>query len=249
MTTVAELLDYYVNLLIIQYNNQPKMRETISEFVEQELANNLTFQVRDGFDLNTAVGVQLDSIGKYVGIDRFYEGQSFSGVNFGFVTYANETPNAQTGFADHSDVGTKAGKFVQYKDVVSGGLTLGDDDYRIILKLKVVQNNINHSHKEVDDSLFSFFGDDVRADSTGGMVMNYFIPDNLTALIKVALTKDVLPRPMGVGIGYLILKKSRFFGFATYQNESPPFITGFADYSDVDTKTGEMLKYNKLLEA
>lgn len=249
MPTVAELLNYYINLIIIQYYDKPKMRDTISLLVEQALADNVTFDVRDGFDIDTAVGQQLDWIGKYVGIARFYQGQNFEGVLFSFVTYLNDTPTAeQTGFSTFADFETKEGSWIQYSDVVSGSLSLSDDDYRVILKLKILQNNINHSHKAIDDGLFEFFGTDIRAESTGDMQMLYFVPASLTAIMQVAIDKDVLPRPMGVGIGYLIVEDDGFWGMGTYEGGGPAFAKGFATYADIDTKEGEMLTYDKLLE-
>lgn len=68
--TIQELIDYYVGLLIIQYNNQPKAIETIELLVRQSTMEQLPEQVRDAFDLDTAVGVQLDMLAKYVGVTR-----------------------------------------------------------------------------------------------------------------------------------------------------------------------------------
>lgn len=249
MATVSDIVEYYTNLLIIQYNQKPKMRAVIGAVVEQALANNLAFDVRDAFDLETATGVQLDTIGKYVGVDRFYRGQEFDGDFFAFVTYTEDTPvSGQEGFAEYSNFETKEGSFLKYEDVVNSGLSLSDEDYRVLIKLKIVQNNINHSHKEIDDSLFDFFGEDLRANSDGDMVMDYFVPRNLSSLIQVAIEKEVLPKPMGVGIRYLIRTEDSFFGFATYNSEDKPLNAGFTTYSEFDTADGEVLTYNKLLE-
>jgi hypothetical protein len=110
-----------------------------------------------------------------------------------------------------------------------------------------LQNNINHSHKEIDDGLFKFFGDTVTADSDGNMEMVYFVPTDASTLVLVAVQKDVLPKPIGVGLDYIIEKNEPFFGMATYENTNNQ-ITGFTTYADFDTKEGEMLNYNKLIE-
>tara|TARA_R110000851_G_scaffold306239_3_gene464490 strand:- start:572 stop:1321 length:750 start_codon:yes stop_codon:yes gene_type:complete len=249
MFTIEEIVDYYKNLLIIQYNNKPRFRDMIGVLVTELIANNLASQIRDGFNIDTAVGVQLDIIGKYVGIDRRFSGQAFTGEHFAMLEYSNLTASAiQTGFSDYTDFETKDGKWLKYSDIVGGGQILSDDDYRVILKLKIVQNNINHSHKEIDESLFSFFADSVRADSTGNMEMIYFIPATASLIVDVAKEKGVLPRPMGVGLTYLIEADTKLFGFATYEGQSA-FTQGFATYADFDTKQGEMLTYNKLMEA
>lgn len=249
MPTVQELLEYYLNLLIIQYKEKPKMRATLSALVAEAIMENLAFMVRDGFDIETATGKQLDIIGKYVGVDRFYSGQEFNEEYFGLVSYGNETPNMQVGFSTYADFETKVGRTLQYFEIVGGGLQLSDEDYRVILKLKIIQNNINHSHKEIDESLVAFFGNTVRADSQGDMTMIYFVPKDLTAIVKVAIEKEVLPKPMGVELQYLIPTDKELFGFANYSGTPSSFTKGFSTYSTFDTADGGVLTYNKLVEA
>lgn len=243
---MLELIQYYADLLIIQYAQKPKIRATIEAMIEQMLADNIAFDIRDAFDIETAVGVQLDILGKYVGVTRTHNGIVFTGKNFAFLEYDNLTPEAiQTGFSDYTDFETRDGIFVQYKDTLGDTLLLSDEDYRVIIKLKILQNSSNHSHKEIDDGLAEFFGTEIRADSLGDMVMDYFVPDDLTTIVSVAIQKDVLPRPMGVNTRYLISEKEGFFGFATYAS-TPTFTKGFATYADVDTKAGNTLTYIKL---
>ena len=53
---------------------------------------------------------------------------------------------------------------------------------------------------------------------------------------------------MGVGIGGIILRNKKFFGFVTYETQIiPSNITGFTDYTAGFTKEGEILNYNKLI--
>ena len=62
---------YYSNLLILQYHNKPKAKATIEASVSL-LPDSLIQEVTDGFDLNTAVGKQLDILGEYIGLSRGY---------------------------------------------------------------------------------------------------------------------------------------------------------------------------------
>jgi hypothetical protein len=85
--TVQEILNYYSNLLIIQYNQKPKAVAEIKTWVETIISNNLIFDVRDGFCIDAnissiAVGVQLDIIDKYVGVGRYYNGVALSDSDF-----------------------------------------------------------------------------------------------------------------------------------------------------------------------
>lgn len=62
---------YLANLLIIQYHDKPKAAATIKT-IGSLFPVDLLFQVRDAFDINTATGVCLDVLGKYVGVKRWY---------------------------------------------------------------------------------------------------------------------------------------------------------------------------------
>lgn len=62
---------YYSNLLIMQYHSKPKAKATIEACVSL-LPDDLLLEVLHGFDIGTAVGKQLDILGEYVGVDRYY---------------------------------------------------------------------------------------------------------------------------------------------------------------------------------
>lgn len=68
--TTQELIDYYVGLLIIQYSGKPKAEGTVSAFVAPVVMDSLPLQIQTAFNIDTAVGVQLDVLGKYVGVSR-----------------------------------------------------------------------------------------------------------------------------------------------------------------------------------
>lgn len=68
--TDQELIDYYADLLIIQYKEKPKAYATIQAQVTPIVMEQLPLAVQNAFDLETAIGVQLDVIGKYVGVRR-----------------------------------------------------------------------------------------------------------------------------------------------------------------------------------
>lgn len=251
--SLRELVSYYVNTLIIQYNNRPKAQATIRAFTEAILANGIIWDVMNGYNVDTAVGKQLDIIGKYVGIDRFFnvtdpvdyfaltdyvEVDPDSEQKYGFTTYPD--------FDDDQFNGT-----MNYNSVLTVENKLNDDDFRILIKLKIVQNHSNHSHKSIDDSIFSFFGDAIIPSSQGDMKMWYFVTDQLTDRIRAAQIKGVLARPMGVGMG--VIEKPEgipFFGFTTYQQiqsgHNSPLVTGFTNYSEYATKEGSFLSYRSV---
>lgn len=68
--TTQEIIDYYANLLILQYKQKPKAYATIQAQVKPVIMDQLPVKVQNAFDVDTAEGVQLDVIGKYVGASR-----------------------------------------------------------------------------------------------------------------------------------------------------------------------------------
>jgi len=68
--TTEEILEYYAKLLIIQYRNRPKAYATMLATADPFVMDQLPLSVQDAFDIETAVGVQLDLLGKYAGISR-----------------------------------------------------------------------------------------------------------------------------------------------------------------------------------
>lgn len=65
---------YLANLLIIQYHNKPKAIATIKT-LSSMFPTNIILSVINGFNLETAVGKQLDILGKYIGVDRWYNNE------------------------------------------------------------------------------------------------------------------------------------------------------------------------------
>lgn len=68
--TTQELINYYANLLIIQYRQKPKAYATIQALADMAVMDQLPIDVQNAFNIETAVGDQLDILGKYIGATR-----------------------------------------------------------------------------------------------------------------------------------------------------------------------------------
>lgn len=75
--TDFELIAYYVGLLILQYRQEPRARATIAAQVAPIIMNQLPLAAQDAFNVDTAIGAQLDVLGKYAGVTR--NGFGFTG--------------------------------------------------------------------------------------------------------------------------------------------------------------------------
>ena len=82
--TNQEIIDYYKNLLILQYRGKTRARATIDALVKNVVAEQIYKQANDAFNVDTAVGNQLDVIGKYAGVSR-------SGYGFTSFITLNDT--------------------------------------------------------------------------------------------------------------------------------------------------------------
>lgn len=198
---VQAMLDYYTNLLIIQYHSKPKAIATVQALVKSVLANGLLLDILEGFNLDTAVGAQLDIIGKYVGADRFYN--VTDPIDYFAVTdYTEVSPETHQkyGFSNYTNFSTISGNgTITYNSVITIANQLNDDDYRLLLKLKIARNYSNHSHQSVDDILYQFFGTTVYAESSNDMTMTFNITaDAPLSIVRAAIEKNIFPRPMGV---------------------------------------------------
>jgi Protein of unknown function (DUF2612) len=248
---VDSLIAYYANLLIIQYHDQPKAQAEIQLLAKTMLASGIFSDIQAAYDIDTAVGVQLDVIGKYVGVDRFYSElvlQNYfsfiaysevvappaSPPRFGYSTYAN--------FTAYSYNGT-----LTYSGLIATGNQLTDDAYRTLIKLKIIINSSNFSHEQIDDDLFEFFGTQIRAESIGNMEMVFFISGSLSSLIQAIIFKKLLPRPMGVGAAVVENISGLMFSFDDYAGHASIYGHGFCDYSTFASLSGQVLQYSQII--
>lgn len=99
--TYDEFLQYYSNLLITEYRGQPKAQATIQALARQALIDNLPLSIQNAFNLDSAIGVQLDTLGKYAGVERnvltFTGGQSLNDSEFRTLIYLALSVNSCKG--------------------------------------------------------------------------------------------------------------------------------------------------------
>lgn len=246
--TVQSLVDYYVNLLIIQYNQKPNARAEMGLYVSNLLADAVMLDVLNGYDIETAVGVQLDVLGKYVGVDRFYlqlELENF----FAFTTYSEIDPDSLTkfGFSQYSNFnGFSANGWIDYSDIVLQKNTLEDADFRTIIKLAIIRNNSNHSVGDIDTKIAGLFGSDIHAEAKESVpkVMWYFLVLSSSPLVQAILYKKLLPKPIGVRLGIVDTTSGLIFAFAKYANANPTYAYGFSRYSNYASLSGQILTYD-----
>lgn len=202
----ANVQDYYANLLILQYRNKPKARNTIKLGAGIYLADGLIFELNDILDLETQQGAQLDLIGQILGCNRVIPGFDNGGAWFTFE---------KTGAYGYSDVNELSeGYWKQYRNSIASSYALEDPDYRLLLKFKAAYNIRVGSWGELDNLYYRFFGDEVRIVNTRDLSISYEVKSSLTTAFKAAQHLGYIKPPMAIGYSNLSGKnyeKWRYF--------------------------------------
>ena len=94
---------------------------------------------------------------------------------------------------------------------------LSDADYRILLKFKIVWNNMDGKMKTMDDIVYSFFGNSISIVNNMDMTITYIIQQQYSVVLDVITELGFLVAPNGVGATYIALKPlpTQIFGFNT----------------------------------
>lgn len=231
MSENENLIEYYKELLIIQYNDKPKAKATIDALVRASMIFDVANKVRDGFNIETAVGKQQDILGKYLGTPRVITGTSFSRDYFGFAEYGASAPFDFYPLLKYGQEAPDA-QFRNYTESTQSLLALNDEEYRIIQKLAVVRNNSNASVKDIDDILFQLFGAECYfIDRMNMTVVSYMVGEKWARLFNIAKSTGLLPNPAGVGTGLIVVPDiNNIFAYSLYGGDAPSFAVGMINY-------------------
>jgi hypothetical protein len=245
MTTDLDTgIEYYKDLLLYQYINQPKARQTIGLLVSQALVDLLPVEINNAFNLETAVGPQFDIIGQYIGLDRVIEAIIVRDY-FTLDDYTSPLTSGAFGFTDYT-VPTQniSASFYLYIFFDTPTNSLEDNEYRLLLKLKSYLNSSLLSVYEINNALSELFGKNgvFCADQTD-MTLSYFVSEELSRIVQIAYNEALLPKPMGVLISGLFSFSSvdDLWGLTDYVKTSGSTI-GFSSYTAWADAT--MLDYN-----
>lgn len=212
MDYIAELeniKEWAKNLIIIQYHQSKKNRKLIDILVELLFANNLILQIRDlCLNVNESTGAQLDVIGKWVGIDRYYNNADIwdhpylSFINYSDIQNPANLDPMQGGFSSYLTFEDNNGGFLTYqswKSTRTATNTIGDEYFRMLIKLKIIKNSINHTMRNIDKAIYEWSGGKVYT-TWNKMEVIYNYDESYKNLMTMAIYKNALPAPTGCKI-------------------------------------------------
>jgi len=146
MASNTDIIQSYVDLLILQYKGMPKAEATIQAFLKTLCIFELIDGIEDGYDIETAEGVQLDILGKYIGVSRIITGISFTRKYFGFM-----------GYGDNPSLCSFAG-FMGYGELSDNILTFSNGDHFSFSDGKEfgIINNVGYSEIPPDVQMLGY---------------------------------------------------------------------------------------------
>lgn len=203
--------DEYEKLLIVQYSDKPKASATVSEIVSRfKNIFDVIEQFEAAFDLDTAIGAQLDIIGKIVGISRNVEGV-IPKIFFGFDNNVNARGFGLAPFY--------TGDQAKYTDT-----QLSDSDYRFFIRMKIAKNHVKATMSDDNGNninaviLSMFEGYAYMVDNKDMTVTIYIENSPKSYLLPYAISLDLIPMPQAVGIKYVATFGANSFGFSSNIN-------------------------------
>lgn len=182
------------NRIYAQYADKPKAVAwyNITPNMAQPLFD--TFDaVRMSYDIDTAVGAQLDVIGRIVVIDRGFES---------FVVFDPDTYFGGSG--DACQFGGIDSQFESTGSVLSQAVS--DAIFRVLIRAKIAKNNSDSTMDGVVDALsYITASSPIRVVDNENMTMSVSFGSELTDIERFVFnTFDVVPRPQGVRfLGYV----------------------------------------------
>ncbi|UIY58263.1 DUF2612 domain-containing protein [Burkholderia cepacia] len=201
---MADLTEYTA-LITSEHSDKPRFMATVEALVQPFVDQMGVLQSMPGrFDLDNAVGVQLDDVGLWVGVSRKIR-TPLTGVYFSFDI-------AGLGF----DQGTWKGPF----DPDSGLTVLDDDTYRLVIRAKIGANHWDGTLEQSAAILNSIFDADTHVfiEDHQDMSMTIGIAGKVPpATFLALLSGGYIPlKPEGVRVNYTVVTTvdgSPLFGF------------------------------------
>lgn len=208
-------LNDYTSLITSEHRDKPRFAATVAAVVQPLVDQmNLLASMPGKFDLDVAVGDQLDAVGLWVGVSRRIR-TPLTGIYFSFDI-------AGLGF----DQGIWKGPF----DPDTGLTVLDDDTYRLVIRAKIGANHWDGTLASSAAILNSIFGADTHVfiEDHQDMSMTIGISGKVPSAVFLALLAGgYIPlKPEGVRVNYTIVTtvdSAPLFGF----DMSGPYVAGF----------------------
>lgn len=179
----------FTSLITSQHQRSPKFVATIAASVQGFVDQiNVASSSSKFYDLDTAVGYQLNAVGLWVGISRYVD-----------------LPVDQYFSWDTNGLGWEQGIWRQVGDPDTEVTTLSDADYRQIIRAKILCNHWDGSLPTALDIVQTAIGDITVPISVSEslMAVTFTVDRPISRVLQAILEGGYLPiKPMGVHVSY-----------------------------------------------
>jgi hypothetical protein len=195
----------YTNLITSAHRSASRFVSTVGANVAP-IVQCMAFlaEMPAAFDLDYAIGVQLDMVGEWVGLSRY-------------ITVPLDTPWFSW---DTAGRGWDAGIWKGPLSPTTGISPLDDETYRNLLRAKIAANSWNGTVGAVSDILNGFFGDygvTIDVEDRQDMSVNYLVPGATPSILMLSIMagRYIPVKPAGVRTSYILPSVSGdpIFGF------------------------------------
>ncbi|KVO64978.1 hypothetical protein WJ78_17810 [Burkholderia ubonensis] len=208
-------LNEYTALITSEHRDKPRFAATVAAVVQPLVDQmNMLASMPGKFDLDVAIGDQLDTVGLWVGVSRRIR-TPLTGIYFSFDTVGLGC-----------DQGIWKGPF----DPDTGLTVLDDDTYRLVIRAKIGANRWDGTLASSAAILNSIFGSDTHVfiEDHQDMSMTIGLSGKVPSAVFLALLAGgYIPlKPEGVRVNYTIVTTvdgAPMFGF----DMSGPYVAGF----------------------
>ena len=193
--TIQDVTDYYAGLLAIQYRGKPRAAATIRILVKQAVADFLAAQLQEAFNLETAVGNQLDVIAKYIGVNR----NSNIPTSVAFFTMDDAAaPAGGNGYNDSTAAALNGFIYESASESDQPTTAFSDVQFLFVLKMQIALNHFDGTFRYIGNFLAKYFPGQITVTDNLNMTLTYTVQPGLP--ISNTVLENFLPRPLGVGI-------------------------------------------------
>lgn len=211
----------YTKLITSQHSSKPKYMawmKVLSDALSDCLA--VAQSLNTLFDVDSAVGAQLDAVGLRVGQPRVVPNVITLNY-FGFED--TEVTVYQFGELSDPSVG---GRFYDLGDPVGSTVLLGDPEYRTAIRARIARNQYDGSLAALEQALMYIFGVACSVTDKGDRQISIAIGRPITAIEQALITDyDLLPRVAGVRLAQ-IEYATPLAGDAADQSSASATVTG-----------------------
>lgn len=186
----------YTTLVTSEHNQQPNFMALVNALANtfgsiRDFADALPAQ----FDLDSAVGAQLNVVGAWVGQPRVVPNV----ITVGFFGFQDTYGAAGFGELTNTSVG---GPFWDLGTPYSGSVTLTDSQYRQIIRAKIASNQSQGTAATLVQTIEDVFGATASIQDVGNLTINLTISTPMSPLDQALITQfNLLPIPAGVVLG------------------------------------------------